>query len=80
MLGLAAVLLLISALLIALGFLASSAPVVCFGLAPLVLLFAMRLRLRVVLTPDSLSYTGLIRTKRLDFSEIGSAVRSVESG
>jgi hypothetical protein len=80
MAGLATVLLLSGASLFLLGSAARSPALVCLGLAPLVLLVALRLRLRVVLTPESLAYTGLLRTQRVAISEITAAVRSVDAG
>ena len=50
------------------------------GIALLAFLLLVRLRLRVVLTPEFLEYTGIFSTRRILFSEVQAVRRAADKG
>ena len=79
-LGISIVIIFMSALMVVVGSIGSSYFLVICGIALLIFLALLRIRLKVVITPKSLAYTGLFSTKKILFSEIQTAKRAADTG
>jgi hypothetical protein len=80
MLGISIVIILLSALFFVVGIAGSSLFLVIFGIALLIFLILIRVRLKVVITPKSLEYTGLFSTRKILLSDIQVTKRVADTG
>jgi hypothetical protein len=80
MLGISIVITLLSALFITAGITGSSLVLVICGIALLIFLILIRVRLKVVITPSSLEYTGIFSTKKILISDIEITKRVADTG
>jgi hypothetical protein len=80
MLGISIVIILLSALSIAVGITGSSLLLVIFGIVLLMYLILIRVRLKVVITPSSLEYTGIFSTRKILLSDIQIAKCVADTG
>jgi hypothetical protein len=80
MLGISIVITLLSALFITAGITGSSLVLVICGIALLIFLILIRARLKVVITPSSLEYTGIFSTKKILISDIEITKRVADTG
>lgn len=80
MLGISIVIVFVSALMVAIGSADSSLFWAICGIALLIFLVLIRVRLKVVITPRSIEYTGIFSTKKILFSEIQFAKRIADTG
>lgn len=80
MLGISIVITLLSALFITTGITGSSLVLVICGIALLIFLILIRVRLKVVITPSSLEYTGILSTRKILISDIQIAKRVAGTG
>jgi hypothetical protein len=77
--GISIVMIILSALMVGVGSIGSSLFLVICGIALLIFLVLVRVRLKVVITPMSLEYTGIFSTKKILFSEIEFAKRAADT-
>jgi hypothetical protein len=80
MLGISIVITLLSALFITAGITGSSLVLVICGIALLIFLILIRVRLKVVITPSSLEYTGIFSTRKIRISDIQITKRVADTG